>query len=193
LYLPTFDNCGINKLTRIDTTIVGAYVIRFSDGSCSDFSIKGNVAFDNALFVGTGTVETGGTAFIKNTIVGITIDLDASSQVVLLSSVFVAPTGILNALDPSAVVLIDSASASGFGGTIVGTTNINYLDNAQTIKYIPTTPTDWGVVPTSVQEGLDYLASVGTLTSVGLSMPSAFSVTNSPLTANGVFKCNRCR
>jgi hypothetical protein len=56
--LPTFDNCGIGKLIRTDTS-VGAYIIRFSDGSCTDFSIKGNVAFDNTLFVGLGTVETG--------------------------------------------------------------------------------------------------------------------------------------
>jgi hypothetical protein len=70
-----------------------------------------------------------------------------------------APSGVLNALDPSVIINIDSTSASGFGGTIVGTTNINYLDNAETIKYIPTTPTDWVTVPNTVQEGLDYLAS----------------------------------
>lgn len=161
--LPTFDNCGIAKLIRTDTS-VGAYIIRFSDGSCTDFSIKGNVAFDNTLFVGLGTVETGGVGFFKNTIIGIQIDLDAGSQAVLLSDVFVAPGGTLNALDPSAVVLIDSASASGFGGTIMGTTNINYLDNAQTIKYIPTTSSDWSTIPDTVQEGLDYLASISAFT-----------------------------
>jgi hypothetical protein len=153
--LPTFDNCGIGKLIRTDTTIVGAYLIRFSDGSCADFSVKGNVAFDNTLFVGLGTVETGGALFVKNTIVGITIDLAPLSTVTLIASVLV---GTINALDPSAIVNIDSTTASGFGGSIVGTTNINYLDNAETIKYNPTTPTDWTVVPNTVQEGLDYLA-----------------------------------
>lgn len=156
--LPTFDNCSIDKLTRLDAT-VGPFLVRFSDGSCNDFSIVGNVAFDNTLFLSTGTVETGGSAFIKNTVVGITIDIDAGGTLVLLAGVFVGPTGILNALDPSAIINIDSSSASGFGGTIVGTTNINYLDNAQTIKYIPTTPANWSTVPDTVQEGLDYLAS----------------------------------
>ena len=154
--LPTFDNCSINKLIRTDTA-VGPYVIRFSDGSIIDFSVKGNVAFDNTLLLQTGTVETGGTVFLKNTIVGVKIDLQALSTLVLIASVFIAPTGIINALDPSAIVNIDSTSASGFGGSIIGTTNINYLDNAQTIKYNPTTPTDWAIVPTTVQEGLDYV------------------------------------
>jgi hypothetical protein len=107
------------------------------------------------LFVGLGTVETGGALFVKNTIVGITIDLAPLSTVTLIASVLV---GTINALDPSAIVNIDSTTASGFGGSIVGTTNINYLDNAETIKYNPTTPTDWTVVPNTVQEGLDYLA-----------------------------------
>lgn len=162
--LPTFDNCGIGKLIRTDTS-VGAYLIRFSDGSCANFSIKGNVAFDNALFVGLGTVETGGVGFFKNTIIGISIDLEANSQAVLLSDVFVAPGGVLNALDPSVIINIDSTSASGFGGTIVGTTNINYLDNAESIKYTPTTPANWPTVPDTVQEGLDYLRSSGIIVS----------------------------
>jgi hypothetical protein len=170
--LPTFDNCSIDKLTRLDAT-VGPFLVRFSDGSCNDFSIVGNVAFDNTLFLNTGTVETGGSAFIKNTVVGITIDIDAGGTVLLLAGVFVGPTGILNALNPSAVVNIDSSSASGFGGTIVGTTNINYLDNAETIKYTPTTPANWSTVPDTVQEGLDELSSVisSSVTGVSATLP----------------------
>jgi hypothetical protein len=174
--LPTFDNCSIDKLTRLDAT-VGPFLVRFSDGSCNDFSVVGNVAFDNTLFLNAGTVETGGNAFIKNTVVGITIDIDAGGTVLLLAGVFVGPTGILNALNPSAIVNIDSSSASGFGGTIVGTTNINYLDNAQTIKYDPTTPANWPTVPTTVQEGLDELSSVISSSVTGVSATSPITST----------------
>lgn len=59
--------------------------------------------------------------------------------------------------------------------TLSGGTTVNNLNNATNVPYTPTTPGDWGVVPTEVGGALDYLAAaaasggasaVGTIDSV---------------------------
>lgn len=152
--LPSFNQCSVGKITKLDNG-VGPFAIFLNDGLCADFSIVGSVVFNNIVFVGTGNVETNGRCIIQNSTMGTSLTMSSNSILILSDTTF---TGSVTGTDLTSVVSIDGLS-SGYGGTITTATKL-FLENATALNYTPTTPANWAVIPTLVQEALDTLASV---------------------------------
>jgi len=85
---------------------------------------------------------------------GTSLTMSSNSTLILSDTTF---TGSVTGTDLTSSVSIDGLS-SGYGGTITTATK-TFLENALTLNYTPTTPSDWTVVPTLVQGALDTLAS----------------------------------
>lgn len=86
------------------------------------------------------------------------------------TGVFTAPANGVK-LDPTSYYFFKTNAA-----TLGGAASIVLLSDAEGLKYTPTTPGDWGVVPANVQAALDELAATaggGTVTDVTASAPLA--------------------
>jgi len=84
------------------------------------------------------------------------------------------------------VVYSGNAAVAGVWGTITGTlSNQTDLQNALNLKVPTSRILTINGVPFDLSQNRSWTISSGTVTSVGLSMPSAFSVANSPITSSG--------
>ena len=60
-----------------------------------------------------------------------------------------------------------------------------YEDNIKNLNFKSLKSSDASVVITSLDNEIDFTTAASALTSVGLIMPSAFTVTNTPITTTG--------
>lgn len=146
-------------IKRTDNT-GGPHLVFVENASISSVDIAGSVVMYDVIFLGgPNIVRSGGQLLCSGNIIGTLFELEGTGVINMQSCVFPGAIQGTTIGPDTPTVFIDSSSYN-LGGLITGCT-IELLDNAQTIKYAPTTPSDWdSPAPETVQEGLDRVAAL---------------------------------
>lgn len=151
--LPVFFNDSLN-ITRIDAT-TGPYYFKVIGGTVESINLTGNASVSDVLFTATATIQNGGNLLMHNCVIGINIDVYSGGSLSMIGCTFI---GSITALSGTPTINSDSTSLN-YGGTIIGCLT-NYLDDANSIKYTPSTPANWGATaPSKINDALDLLAA----------------------------------
>lgn len=153
---------AVQNLVRTDAA-VGAKFVQLYNVNVQAFDITQNIIFYNCLLISGGpyVIQATGRGIFTSSLVAAGITINGAGVLSLSSCLTAAGVSIFTGVG-GGTVSTDSSSLEG-GGTVAGSAVLSFSDNASREAYTPTTPADWVVVPTTVQEGLDELAS--TLTS----------------------------
>lgn len=176
----TINNCNISN-----TSDDYAFSIQ---GGTTNFS---NTTMDTCRINQTLTGTTGGfEGQINNCFLGSLEVTGSSAAVIQQYTVVTTPNDFIGVDGVNLTYITDNVSIPINGAFSSGSAQVFYFDDASGVSYNPTNPGDWSPVPTLVQGALDTLAArsvggVGTVTSVGLSLPSIFSVSGTPVLSSG--------
>lgn len=164
--------------------------IKRSTGSAAPGSLaNAELAYaegSGSLYIGVGTGGAGGSATTVQKISSSSL-FTSQTENTVFAAPYDAPGGV-----PSFRTLVFSdmpgllgtleAKASLSGATFTG--GVTFQSQANAITQ-PTSDNSTKVATTAFVKSLGYSTTTGTVTSVGLSLPSIFTVSNSPVTATG--------